>query len=146
MDQAAIYERIAGSVARQSAMTTLGARLVEAKKGSVTFEMLYAEHILQQHGFIHGGVVATIADSACGYAALTMFEADRAVLTTEFKIHFLSPAQGEKFLAIGKVIKPGRQISVTQSDVYAVTGESTKHIATMLATMMSIEKRPGMVD
>jgi uncharacterized protein (TIGR00369 family) len=146
MDDAAIFERIRASVARQSAMTTIGARLVEARRGTVTIELGHGEHILQQNSFVHGGVLGMIADSACGYAALTMLEANKTVLTTEYKIHFLSPALGEKFIAVGRVIKPGRQLSVVQGDVYAVTGETKKHIAIMLTTLMAVEKRDGLVD
>jgi len=146
MDDKAIFERIAGSVARQSAMTTIGARLIEAKRGTVTLELPHGDHILQQNSFIHGGVLGMIADSACGYSALTMVEADKTVLTTEYKIHMLSPAVGDRFIAVGKVIKSGKTLSVVQGDVYAIKGEEKKHVAIMLTTLMAIPKAPGMVD
>ena len=144
-DDKTLY-RISGSFNRQSAMTTIGARLKEVGPGRVVIELPMADHVLQQNSFVHGGVIGMIADSACGYAALTMFGPEKAVLTTEYKIHFLSPAMGDRFEAEGRVIRPGRLISVVQGDVYAFRGDEKKHVAVMLATMMSVEKTPGMVD
>ena len=146
MDDKALFDRIAASVARQSAMTTIGARLVEAGRGTVTIEVPHADHILQQNSFVHGGVIGMIADSACGYAALTMQDERHTVLTTEYKVHFLAPAVGESFVAIGKTIRAGRKLSVTQADVYAVSGDKRKHIAIMLATIMAVEKTGDLVD
>jgi len=138
--------RIRGSFARQSAMTTIGARIVSVDPGAVTIELPGADHILQQNSFIHGGVIGMIADSACGYSALTLMEAGNTVLTSEYKINFLSPAVGERFVAVGKVIRSGRRTAVVQGDVYAVSGETRKHVAIMLTTLMAVEKTAGMVD
>lgn len=146
MQDQALHDRIAASVARQSAMTTIGARLLEVKRGTVTIEVPHADHILQQNSFIHGGVIGMIADSACGYSALTMQDDEHTILTTEYKIHFLAPAVGESFVAVGKVVRAGRKLSVVQGDVYAVTGGERKHVAIMLTTLMSIRKTGGLVD
>lgn len=146
MVEQALYDRIDASVRRQSAMTTIGARLIEAKRGTVTIEVPHADHILQQNSFVHGGVIGMIADSACGYSALTMQDEDHTILTTEYKIHFLAPAVGESFVAVGKVVRAGKKLSIVQGDVYAVSGGERKHIAIMLTTLMSIRKTGGLVD
>ena len=146
MVEDALYDRIDGSFRRQSAMTTIGARLVEAKRGTVTIEVPHADHILQQNSFVHGGIIGMIADSACGYSALTMQDEEHTILTTEYKIHFLAPAVGESFVAVGKVVRAGKKLSVVQGDVYAVSGGQRKHIAIMLTTLMSIRKTGGLVD
>lgn len=138
--------RIAGSFARQSAMTTIGAKLTRVEPGRVVIELPMADHVLQQNSFIHGGVIGMIADSACGYSALTLVAEDRTVLTSEYKINFLAPAVGDSFVAEGKVIRAGKRIVVVQGDVYAVRGDERKHVAIMLTTLMAVEKTPGMVD
>lgn len=148
MSEGAIFDRIQGSFNRQSAMTTIGARLTEAKPGTVTIELPKGEHILQQNSFIHGGVLGMIADSACGYSALTLAPADKTVLTSEYKINLLAPAVADHFEAVGKVIRAGRRVVVVQGDVYGVNADGTdrKHIAIMLATLMLVDKTQGMVD
>ena len=146
MTDAEIVNRITASFNRQSAMSAIGATLVDVKPGRVAIRLPKAEHILQQHGFVHGGVIGMIADSACGYSALTLMEAGNTVLTSEYKINFLSPAVGERFVAVGKVIRSGRRTAVVQGDVYAVSGETRKHVAIMLTTLMAVEKTAGMVD
>lgn len=138
--------RIAGSFARQSAMTTIGARLKHVEKGRVVIELPMGDHVLQQNSFVHGGVIGMIADSACGYSALTTMGEHQTVLTSEYKIHFLAPALGDSFVAEGKVIRAGKRLVVVQGDVYAVRGDERKHIAIMLTSMMPVEKTPGMVD
>lgn len=138
--------RIAGSFARQSAMTTIGAKLVHVEPGKVVIELPHGDHVLQQNSFIHGGVIGMIADSACGYAALTMQPEDRTIVTSEYKINLLSPALGERFVAEGRVVRAGRQLAVVQGDVFAINGGTRKHIAIMLATMTIIAKTGDMVD
>ena len=138
--------RIAGSFNRQSAMTTIGAKLKEVGTGRIVIELPMADHVLQQNSFVHGGVIGMIADSACGYSALTLLGPEKTVLTTEYKIHFLSPAIGDRFEAEGRVVRSGRSISVVQGDVYAYKGDQKKHIAIMLTTLMAVDKTPGMVD
>jgi len=147
MTEAEIFDRIALSVSRQSAMTTIGARLTEAKPGTVTIELPRGEHILQQNSFVHGGVLGMIADSACGYAALTLAPEGKTVLTSEYKINLLAPAIADHFEAVGRVIRAGKRVVVTQGDIYAISAAGErKHIAIMLATLMVIDKAPGMVD
>jgi len=146
MTDAEIVNRITASFNRQSAMSAIGATLVDVKPGRVAIRLPKAEHILQQHGFVHGGVIGMIADSACGYAALSLMPADKAVLTGEYKINFLNPAEGEWFEAEGRVLRSGRRVHVAIGDVFACTGQSRKQVAVMLATMMVVDKAPGIVD
>jgi uncharacterized protein (TIGR00369 family) len=129
------------SFARQTIMKTLGASLALVENGRVQIELPYAEHICQQHGFLHAGVLSTIVDSACGYAGLTMMPEGSEVLTTEFKINLLSPAKGERFIAVGRVIKSGRTLTVAQGEITAVEGEKRNVIAIMTATLIRIDPR-----
>jgi len=122
-------------------MQTVGASLTNIAPGEVVIEFPFDSKLTQQHGFIHAGIVSTVLDSACGYAAFSLMPADAAVLTIEFKINLLSPAQGESFEAIGKVRKPGRNISVTEGEIYAHQGDSKKLIASMVGTMMAVFDR-----
>ncbi len=120
-------------------MTTLGAEVAAVRLGEVEIVLPYSDKILQQHGFIHGGAVASIADIACGYAALTLMPPEAAVLTTEFKMNLLAPAKGERLRAIGRVIRNGKKLVVTLADVFAEEGEARKHVALMTASMMVVE-------
>lgn len=146
MSKTALFDRVEASVRRQSAMTTIGAELTEAVEGRVVITLPMADHILQQNRFIHGGVIGMILDSACGYAALTRTPDHSTILTSEYKINLLAPAMGERIEAVGTVLRAGRRLIVTQGDAYAVTGRERKHIAVMLASLMVVEKVPGMVD
>jgi len=141
-----IFNRIATSIARQSAMTTIGAELIEALPGLVVIALPHADHLLQQNSFVHGGVIGMIADSAAGYAALTMMPADKTVLTSEYKINLLAPAIGERFVAEGRVVRAGKRVFVAMADVFAETGAARKAIAVLLGTMMVVDKVAGMVD
>jgi uncharacterized protein (TIGR00369 family) len=138
--------RIRDSFARQQAMVTIGASLSAVRKGEVEIVLPFAPKLTQQHGFIHGGVVAMIADSACGYAALTMMPADAAVLTIEFKLNLLSPAKGERLRALGRVVRPGRKLFVCLGEVFADNGGDTKQVALMTASMMVTETATGLKD
>jgi uncharacterized protein (TIGR00369 family) len=133
------------SFARQTIMATLGATLETVEKGRAAIALPYAPHVCQQHGFLHAGVVTTIADSACGYAAFSMMPPGSAVLTVEFKVNLLSPAKGERFLAEGRVVKSGRTLTVTQGEVTAIEGEKRSTIAIITATMMRLEAKDGVV-
>jgi uncharacterized protein (TIGR00369 family) len=137
--------RVAASFDRQRLMETLGARLGIVAPGQVTIELPFSMRITQQHGFLHAGAIATIADSACGYAALTMMPEDSAVLSIEFKLNLLAPATGDLFIARGKVVRAGRTITVASTDVAARTEHEEKIIATMLATMIRVDARNGQV-
>lgn len=143
MDQA-LFERIAESFDRQGLMGTLGATLHTVEAGHVVIRMPFSPGISQQHGFAHAGAIATITDSACGYAALTLMPNDKAVLTSEFKINLLAPALGTYFEAEGRVIRAGKRVHVVQGEAYAVQGDSRKQIAVMLATMMVIDTDTGL--
>ena len=113
--------------------------------GEVEISLEFRDDLTQQHGFIHAGIVATLADTACGYAAFSLMAPDAAVLTVEYKINLLSPAAGESLIALGKVTRPGRTLTVCSGDVFAVKDGDKKLVATMLATMMSIRDREGLV-
>jgi uncharacterized protein (TIGR00369 family) len=131
-------QRVRASFGSQRVMATLGASLESVEPGQVTIALPFREDLTQQHGFLHAGVVATIGDSACGYAAFSLMPADAGVLTIEFKINLLAPARGERFRAIGRVIRPGRTITVTVADVLA----GDQLVATLTATIMTILDRP----
>jgi len=142
----AIERRICDSFARMQAMALIGASVAAVREGEVEVELPFSASLTQQHGFVHAGVVAMIADTACGYAALTLMPADAAVLTTEFKINLLSPAKGDRFVATGRVVRPGRKLMVCLGDVFAEAGGSRKQIALMTASMMVVETATGLRD
>lgn len=138
----AFEARVRASFARQSAMATLGAQLASVDPGRVVIELPYAQHITQQHGFVHGGVMAAVLDSACGYAASSLMPADAGVLTIEFKVNLLAPAQGHLFRMVGEVLKPGRTISVAEAKAWALDAQGReKLVASMNATLMVITGR-----
>ena len=132
--------RVRESFARQKLMTTIGANLTEVAPGRVIIEMPFNEKFTQQHEFIHAGIVTAVVDSACGYAAFSLMPADAEVLSIEYKVNFLSPAVGEKFVARGQVVKAGRTITVCEGDLTAINVGKEKIVAAMLATMISIKK------
>jgi uncharacterized protein (TIGR00369 family) len=138
--------RVRASFARQTVMATLGASVSSVKRGEVEIVLPFSGKILQQHGFIHAGALATIADSACGYAALSVMPDDAAVLTTEFKIHLLSPAKGERVRAVGRVVRAGRKLVVTMGEVFADEGGASKQVALITASMMVMETATGLKD
>lgn len=135
-------ERVRRSLARQGALTHLGAELVSAGGGEVVLALPFRAEVAQQHGFFHGGVISALLDSACGYAALLGMAPDRAVLTVEFKLNFVAPASGPRLLARGRVVKAGRTLHVCQG-VALVGG---KEVALMQATMIAAPARPGLED
>jgi uncharacterized protein (TIGR00369 family) len=131
------YEsRIRASFARQQAMQLIGAALRRVEPGAVSIALPYRADLTQQNGYIHAGIIAAIADSACGYAASTLMPAGSEVLSVEFKVNLLRPAAGEEFVAEAQVIKAGRTLTVTRCDVYAQAAGELKMVATMLATMI----------
>ena len=136
------YEsRIRTSFNKQEIMKTIGAKLVKVLPGEVHIEFSFMESLTQQHGYIHAGVITSVVDSACGYAAHTLMSADSEVLTIEYKVNFMFPAKGDRFKGIGRVLKPGRNITVCSGDVIAFDNGKEKIIATMLATMISVGKQ-----
>lgn len=141
------YEsRIRGSFARQGLMATLGATLDGVAPGEVVISLPVRAEVGQQHGFVHAGAVASIADSAAGYAALTLMPAGSGVLTTEFKINLLAPAAGTRLVARGKVVKAGRTLTLAMTEVFAETAGGAKLCALLTATLMTIENRDGVAD
>lgn len=131
--------RIRAGFGRQGLMKTIGARLTKVAPGEVRIEIPFAEGLTQQHGFVHAGIVTAIVDNACGYAANSLMPPDCEVLTVEYKVNFLSPATGEKFLAIGKAVKPGNTLTVCAGEVWAHDKGGKKLIAVMQATMMAVK-------
>ena len=133
----AYRQRVEEMFARQGLMTHLGARLLTVDAGRVDIEMPYREAVTQQHGFAHAGALSSIADSACGFAALTLMPPGSLVLSTEFKVNFLAPGRGERFVARAVVLKPGRTITVCQADVFGLdSAGQERHCMTMLASMI----------
>jgi uncharacterized protein (TIGR00369 family) len=152
-------QRVRDSFARQRVMETLGATLLRVAPGEVEIALPFRAELTQQHGYLHAGVVTTIVDSACGYAALSLMPPGAGVLTIEFKLNLLAPAAGALMIARGHVTKPGRTITVCAGDVFALPAEPMepgdapgqdkpveKLVATMVATVMTIRDRPGVSD
>lgn len=138
------YEaKIREDFARQGLMKTIPGELLAVAPGEVQVGLGFRDFLTQQHGFLHAGVIATILDNACGYAAYTLMPAGAQIMTVEFKVNFLSPARGERFVATGKVVKPGRTLSFCQGEMVAVQGGVEKTIATMSATLISLPQRPS---
>ena len=137
--------RVRQSFSRQAFMATIGASLVRIEPGEVDVELRSRDDLVQQHGFLHAGVLASAADSACGYAALSLMPPGAAVLSIEFKINMLAPAAGERILARGRVIRAGKTVTVCWGDVTAYSDGREKLVATMVATMMTVRDR-GLTD
>src|SRR5262249_16971578 len=112
------------------------------ERGGVEIVWPYRAEFAQQHGFVHAGILATMLDSACGYAAFSLMPADAAVLSVEFKINLLAPAKGERFAARARVIRPGRTITVCEADAWAIRNDEEKRVATMPATRMCARATP----
>lgn len=130
------------SFARQGIMALLGARLDRVVPGLVEISLPYRDDLAQQHGFFHAGVTSTIADSAGGYAAFTLFPADASVLTTEYKINLLAPADGRVLRALGRVVKPGRTLTVCDVEVFVEKDGQTRICAKMLQSLIALHGRP----
>ncbi len=133
--------KVEESFNRQEVMRTINASLSKIEPGKVEIELQYSPEITQQHGFVHAGIVSTVIDTACGYAALSLMPEDAGVLSIEFKVNLLAPAKGELFKATGVVRKPGKTIVVTEGELIAYNGDAEKLVATMVATMMCITGR-----
>ena len=127
-------------------MQTLGATLERIDAGEAEIASRPNPALSQQHGFTHAGAVSAIADSAAGYAALTLAPEGTGVLTTEFKINFLAPAAGNRIVASARVVKAGRTLTVAQSEVFADQNGHRKLIALLTATIMSVQNREGISD
>jgi uncharacterized protein (TIGR00369 family) len=134
--------KVRASFDRQTFMQTIGAKLVSLSPGRCEVELPFRADLCQQNGYLHGGLVTTIAANATGYAAFSLMPANSSVLGTEYKINLLNPAAGERFVAVGQVLKPGRLLTVVECDVEAIRAGEKKLIAKMLATMMCLEGVP----
>jgi uncharacterized protein (TIGR00369 family) len=140
------FERLVReSFLKQEVMATLGATLARIAPGEVEIELPYRTALTQQHGFLHAGIVATVLDSSCGYAAFSLMPAGAGVLSIEFKVNMVAPAQGDRLIARGRVIRAGRTISVCQADGVMVSGTEEVMVATMLATIMTVVDRAEVV-
>src|SRR5437763_3356423 len=117
---------VADSFGRQPIMKLIGARLSLVEPGVVEITLPYRADLLQQNGYLHAGIITTIADSACGYAAYTLMAAGSNVLSVEFKLNLLRPAQGETFVARAEVIKAGKTLTIVRADVFAMNGKDRK--------------------
>jgi uncharacterized protein (TIGR00369 family) len=142
----AFRERVQASFAKQGLMSTLGASLVRVSPGAVEIALPAGSSVSQQHGFIHAGAIAAIADTAAGYAALSLMPPGTGVLTTEFKINLVAPATGGRILARGRVIKAGRTLTLAQTKVMAENAGQERLVAFLTATLMAIEGRDGVAD
>jgi uncharacterized protein (TIGR00369 family) len=117
-------------------MSLIGARLTTVEPGRCVIELPVRDDLTQQHGFVHGGVVGMIADSAGGYAGFTLMPADASVLTVEYKINMLAPADADLLVAVGEVLKPGRTLSIVRAEVFGVQGDRRSRVAVMQQTLM----------
>lgn len=129
-------DRVRDSFGRQNAMQLIQATMPLIEAGCTEIHLPHWTGVEQQHGFVHGGVVGMIADSAAGYAAMTVVPASASVLTVEYKMNLVAPADGEKLIARGKVVRPGKTLIVTQAEVFAVSGEKETLCALMQQTIM----------
>ncbi len=120
-------------------MTLFSAALDVVAPGHVEIVVPFRPQLSQQHGFFHAGITATIADSACGYSAFTLFPPGTLVLTTEYKINLLAPADGEQLRAVARVLKSGRTLTVAEADVFVRKGDTSTRCARMLATVICRE-------
>jgi uncharacterized protein (TIGR00369 family) len=133
-------ERVRQSFEKQKLMKTLGAKLTAVRPGRVEIELPFSVKHVQQHGYLHAGVLTSVADSACGYAALSVAPSGAEVLTVEYKVSFLSPARGN-IRAVGQVLRRGRTITSCAADVFAEDKKGHTLVCTMLATIITHRKR-----
>jgi uncharacterized protein (TIGR00369 family) len=133
--------RVRDSFARQGAMALIGAKLSHVAPGAVDIAVDFRPELSQQHGFFHGGITATAADSAGGYAAFTLMPADASVLTVEYKMNLIAPAEGSRLVAKGRVLKPGRTLTVCNVDVFVERDGSEHRCAVLLQTLMTMAGR-----
>ncbi|HSE16895.1 MAG TPA: PaaI family thioesterase [Pyrinomonadaceae bacterium] len=133
-------EEITASFAKQTIMSLIGAELTRVEPGIIEITLPYRADLAQQHGYLHAGIVTTIADSACGYAAYSLMPPNSEVLSVEFKVNLLRPAKGETFTAVAEVVKAGKTLTVVRADVFGIDGDRREFVATMLGTMMCLSK------
>lgn len=137
----AFVEEITDSFAKQTIMNLIGGKLTRVEPGVVEITLGYRADLTQQHGYVHAGIITTIADSACGYAAYTLMPPGSDVLAVEFKVNLLRPAKGDTFIARAEVIKSGRTLTVVRADVHALSdGDKRELVAIMQGTMMRLQR------
>jgi uncharacterized protein (TIGR00369 family) len=137
------YERrVRDSFARQGLMKHLGAELVSLEAGGAEIRVPFRAELTQQHEYFHAGVTGAVADSACGYAAYTLMPADSSVLTVEYKMNLLAPADGEELIARARVVRSGKTLKICTADVFVRKGGAENHCATMLSTIMCMAGKP----
>jgi uncharacterized protein (TIGR00369 family) len=135
----AFADEIRQSFAKQTIMALIGAELSRVEPGVIEITLPYRADLAQQHGYLHAGIVTTIADSACGYAAYSLMPPNSEVLSVEFKVNLLRPAKGETFLAVAEVVKTGKTLTVVRADVFGLDAEAQRElVATMLGTMICL--------
>ena len=136
----AFAEEIKASFAKQTIMGLIGAELSRVEPGIIEITLPYRADLAQQHGHLHAGIVTTISDSACGYAAYSLMPPKSEVLSVEFKVNLMRPAKGEMFVAVAEVVKSGRTLTVVRADVFGVDHSGKRElVATMLGTMMCLQ-------
>lgn len=139
-------QEVRDSFAEQTVMALIGATLTRVEPGVIEITLPYRADLAQQHGYVHAGIITTIADSACGYAAYTLMPVGSDVLAVEFKVNLMRPAKGETFVARAEVIKPGRTLTVVRADVHALTGEQRDLVAIMQGTMMRLQRSSTIME
>jgi uncharacterized protein (TIGR00369 family) len=138
-----VEQRVRESFDRQQFMHTLGARLIRVAPGEIDIELPVRPELGQQNGFVHAGAVTAVADSACGYAAMSLTPPDADILSIEFKINLLAPATGDRLVARARVVRSGRRITVCTAEVAAESPGSSRTVAIMQATMMTLAGTPS---
>ena len=131
-------EEVKSSFKQQTIMALIGAELTRVDPGHIEITLPYRADLTQQRGYLHAGIVTTIADSACGYAAYSLMPPNSEVLSVEFKVNLLRPAKGETFLAVAEVVKSGKTLTVVRADVFGIDADRRDLIATMLGTMICL--------
>jgi uncharacterized protein (TIGR00369 family) len=134
--------KVRASFARQTFMTTIGARIVSLAPGRCEIELPFRADLCQQHGFIHGGVITAIAANAAGYAAFSLMPPGTSVLGVEYKVNLMASPAGERFRACGWVLRPGRTVHAVESEILAESAGTSRPVARMLATMLCAEGVP----
>jgi len=133
--------RVQASFDRQKVMALLGAKLIRLAPGECEIHLPFKPELTQQHGYFHGGIIGTIADSAGGYAAFTLMPQDSSVLTVEYKMNLLAPGDGDLLIARGRVLKSGRTLVVAQVDAFVLKDGRETLCATLLETLMTMHGR-----
>ena len=137
----AMQAGVRASIERQGMMATLGVELIAVERGRVQLALRHDDRFTQQHGFLHAGAVASVLDTACGYAAFSVMPSDAAVLTASYTINLLAPAAGERFVITGEVVRAGRTLVICRGEAFA-DGDQ-RPFAVMQATMTAVYNRPG---